>query len=74
MIYGHVAMAQNPEDRPAGMPAEQYLPGSQEVSIQMVTLKGGGIERFLCPSADEKLNAYDNFLASSDFCTKNYFH
>jgi hypothetical protein len=38
MIYGYVAAAQNAENRPAGMPAEQYLPGDREVNIQTVTL------------------------------------
>lgn len=74
MIYGHVAAAQNAEDRPAGMPAEQYLPGSRKVTIQMVTLKGAGIERILHPTEAENLNPYDDFLSSTDFCTKNYFH
>jgi len=74
MIYGHVAAAQNAEDRPAGMPAEQYLPGSKKVTIKMVTLKGAGIERILRPAEDENLNPYDDFLSSTDFCTKDYFH
>lgn len=74
MIYGHVAAAQNAEDRPAGMPAEQYLPGSRKVTIQMVALKGAGIERILHPTEAENLNPYDDFLSSTDFCTKNYFH
>ncbi len=74
MIYGNVAAAQNAEDRPAGMPAEQYLPGSRKVTIQMVTLKGAGIERILRPTKGENLNHYDDFLSSTDFCTNNYFH
>ena len=74
MIYGHVAAAQNAEDRPAGMPAEQYLPGSREVAIQMVTLKGAGIEKILRPAEGESLKTYDDFLSSTDFCTANYFH
>ncbi len=74
MIYGHVATAQNAEGRPAGMPAEQYLPGSRKVAIQMVTLKGAGIERILHPVDGENLKTYDAFLSSTDFCTKNYFH
>ncbi len=74
MIYGHVAAAQNAEDRPAGMPAEQYMPGSKKVTIQRVTLKGAGIERILRPTKGENLNHYDDFLSSTDFCTNNYFH
>jgi pimeloyl-ACP methyl ester carboxylesterase len=74
MIYGHVAAAQNVENRPAGMPAEQYLPGSKKVTIKMVTLKGAGIERILRPAEGENLNSWDDFLSSTDFCTKNYFH
>ncbi|MEJ2472357.1 MAG: alpha/beta hydrolase [Desulfobacterales bacterium] len=74
MIYGHVAAAQDAEDRPAGMPAEQYLPGSREVTIQTVTLKGASVERILHPAGGENLNHYDDFLSSTDFCTNNYFH
>ncbi len=74
MIYGHVAAAQNAENRPAGMPAEQYLPGDREVNIQTVTLKGAGIERTLYHVENEHLNYYDYFLSSTDFCSKSYFH
>jgi pimeloyl-ACP methyl ester carboxylesterase len=74
MIYGHVTTMQNVEDRPAGMPAEQYLPGSKKVAIQMVALKGVGIERILHPVEGENLKTYDCFLSSTDFCTENYFH
>ena len=74
MVYGHVAAAQSAEDRPAGMPAEQYLPKSREVALETVTLKGAGIERVLRPETGENRNTYDDFLSSTDFCTKNYFH
>ena len=74
MVYGHVATAQNAEDRPAGMPAEQYLPGDSEVNIQMVTLKGADIVRTLHYVENENLNYYDYFLSSTDYCSKSYFH
>ena len=74
MIYGHVAAAQNAKDRPAGMPAEQYLPGSKEVAIQMVMLKGAGIARTLYQVENKNLNHYDYFLSSTDYCMKSYFH
>ena len=74
MIYGHVAAAQNAEDRPAGMPAEQYLPGDREVNIKTVTLKGAGIMRTLHHVENETINYYDYFLSSNDFCSKSYFH
>ncbi len=74
MIYGHVSATQNTEDRPAGMPAEQYLPGSRKVAIQMVTLKGSGIERILHPVDGKDPKTYDYFLSSTDFCSENYFH
>jgi pimeloyl-ACP methyl ester carboxylesterase len=74
MVYGHVATAQNAEDRPAGMPAEQYLPGSKKVTIQMVELKGAGIERILHPAEGENLNTWNPLLSSTDFCRNDYFH
>ena len=74
MIYGHVSAARNTEDCPAGMPAEQYLPGDREVIIQTVTLKGTGIVRTLHHMENENINYYDYFLASTDFFSKSYFH
>jgi pimeloyl-ACP methyl ester carboxylesterase len=74
MVYGHVATAQNAEDRPAGMPAEQYLPGSKKVTIQMVALRGAGIERILHPAEGENLNTWNALLSSTDFCRNDYFH
>ena len=74
MVYGHVATAQNAEDRPAGMPAEQYLPGSKKVIIQRVELKGAGIERILHPMEGENLNTWNPLLSSTDFCRNDYFH
>ena len=74
MIYGHVAAASNAQDRSAGMPAELYLPGEREVSIQTVTLKGTGIVRTLHYLENEFVNYYDYFLSSTDFCSKEYFH
>jgi len=74
MVYGHVAAARKAEDRSAGMPTEQYLPGSRKVAIEKVTLKGAGIERVLGPGESENLNSYGKFVSSTDYCTKNYFH
>ena len=74
MIYGHVTVAPNAEDRSAGMPAEQHLPRDREVKLQMVTLKGAGIVRTLHHVENENLNYYDYFLSSTDYCSKSYFH
>ena len=74
MVYGHVVTAQNAEDRPGGMPAEQYLPGSKKVTIQMVALKGAGIERILHPAEGENLNTLNALLSSTDYCRNDYFH
>ena len=74
MIYGNVSAAQNAEDRPAGMPAEQYLPRDRELNIKTVTLKGAGIVRTLHDMVNENINYYDYFLSSTDFCSKSYFH
>ena len=74
MIYGHVTAAPKAEDRSAGMPAEQHLPGNREVNIQTVTLKGAGIVRTIHHLENENLNYYDYFLSSTDYCSKSYFH
>ncbi len=74
MIYGHITAAPNAEDRSAGMPAEQYLPGDRKVKIQKVTLKGAGIERTIFHTENENLNYHDYFLSSTDFCNKSYFN
>ena len=74
MVYGHVFEKQRAEDRPAGMPAEQFRANDRPLAIQKVTLRGANIERTVHPSEDGELNPYDLFLSSTDFCTKNYFH
>lgn len=74
MIYGHVTAEPKPENRPAGMPAEQYLPGDREVSLDTVTLKGAGILRTVRYVEKKNLDYYDYFLSSTDFCSKSYFH
>lgn len=72
MVYGHVAARQGVEDRPAGMPAEQYLPNERPVVIQEVTLKGAGIESTVRPV--EYSDPFHPFFLSLNFCSKNYFH
>ena len=74
MIYGHVAVAPDAEDRSAGMPAEQYLPEDRAVRLQAVALKGNGLQREARYVEAENLNYYDYFLSNMDFCSKNYFH
>lgn len=74
MVYGHVVARQDAEDRPAGMPAEQYLPNDRPVVIQKVTLKGTGIESTVRPVEYGAVNLFHPFFLSINFCTKNYFH
>jgi hypothetical protein len=74
MLYRHVVMRQDPEDRPAGMPAEQYLANDRPVIIEKVTLNGNGIERTVQPEEDGAVKSYDLFFSSADYCIKNYFH
>lgn len=73
MAYGHVVVRQDTEDRPAGMPAEQFLPNERPVAIQKVTLKGAGIERTVLNAKERERNPYA-FFSSTDFCSDNYFH
>jgi len=40
----------------------------------MVTLKGAGIERTLHFQGSESVKTYNDFVSSTDFCTKDYFH
>lgn len=74
MVYGHVVARQDTEDRPAGMPAEQYLPNDRPVVIQKVTLKGAGIESTVRPIEYGAVNPFHPFFLSINFCSKNYFH
>ncbi len=73
MAYGHVVVRQAAEDRPAGMPAKQFLPNERPVAIQRVSLKGAGIERTVQNVKEGERSPY-NFFSSTDFCTDNYFH
>ncbi len=74
MVYGHVVSRQDAEDRPVGMPAEQYLPNDRPVVIQKVMLKGAGIESTVRPVEFGAVNPYHPFFLSLNFCSKNYFH
>ena len=74
MVYGHVVVRQSAEDRPVGMPAEQYLASDRPIAIQKVTLKGAGVERVVRPVEDRTLDAYERLISSTDFCTPKYFH
>lgn len=71
MVYGHVVVRRSAEDRPAGMPAEQYLASDRPIVIQKVTLKGAGVERVVRPVEDRTLDAYERFISSTDFCTRD---
>ncbi len=74
MVYGHVVSRQDAEDRPVGMPAEQYLPNDRPVVIQEVMLKGAGIESTVRPVEFGTVNPFHPFFLSLNFCSKNYFH
>lgn len=74
MVYGHVVARQDAEDRPAGMPAEQYRPNDRPVVIQKVTLKGTGIESTVRPIEYGAVTPFHPFFLSINFCSKNYFH
>jgi hypothetical protein len=74
MVYGHVVARQDAEDRPAGMPAEQFLENDRPMAIQKVTLKGAGIESTVQPAEHGAVNPFHPFFLSINFCTKNYFH
>ena len=73
MVYGDVVVRRSAEDRPAGMPAEQYLANDRPITIQKVTLKGPGVERVVRVE-DRTLDSYEKFISSTDFCTPKYFH
>ena len=74
MVYGHVVARQDTENRPAGMPAEQYLPNERPVVIQKVTLKGAGIESTVRPVEYSSVDPFYPFFLGLNFCSKNYFH
>ncbi len=74
MVYRHIVVRQDAENRPAGVPAEQFLANDRPVAIQKVTLKGVGIERTVQPVEDEAVNPWDLLASSTDYCTKSYFH
>lgn len=73
IISGYVTAALKPEDRPAGMPADRYLPADKTIGIQSVTLKGNGIDRIIHP-LDEKADYIDYVLSRTDFCYRGYFN
>jgi hypothetical protein len=75
MICGRAASAPNPEDRPAGMPSDRYLPPDRKIDIQSVELKGGpGVRRILRPLKGETVDYNEYTVSRKDFCHNGYFY
>lgn len=66
-ISGYVITVLKPEDRPAGMPADRYLPADKKITIQTMTLSGAGIQRTLQPLEGEGADYIDYMIAHADF-------
>ncbi|MFZ3046799.1 MAG: alpha/beta hydrolase [Desulfatirhabdiaceae bacterium] len=67
-ISGYVTTALKAEDRPAGMPADRYLPADKKLTIQTITLSGAGIQRVLHPLNGENIDYIDYIISRADFC------
>lgn len=74
IISGYVTTALKPEDRPAGMPADRYLPADKKIEIQTIALSGAGIQRVLHPLDGEDVHYIDHIISRADFSYRGYFH
>ncbi len=74
MIFGYVTTALKPEDRPAGMPHDRYLPEDKKIAIQSITLSGAGVQRKLYPLEGEEVDYLDYIISRTDYCYKGYFY
>lgn len=72
-IAGYATAALRPEDRPAGMPADRYLPADKQIAIQAITLSGAGIQRTLRPLEGDDVDYIDYIVSRADFCYKGSF-
>ena len=72
-ISGYVTTALKAEDRPAGMPADKYLPADKKIAIQTITLSGVGIRRVLYPLTGENIDYMEYLISRADFCYNGSF-
>jgi pimeloyl-ACP methyl ester carboxylesterase len=72
-VSGYVTAAVKAEDRPAGMPADRYLPADQKIAIQTISLSGAGIRRVLYPLTGENINHMEYLISRVDFCYDGSF-
>ncbi len=66
-IFGMVATALKPEDRPAGMPHAEYLPPDRKIMLQSITISGNGTHRKIRPFKGSPKDRGTNFLHGTDF-------
>ena len=74
VISGYVTTALKPEDRPAGMPADRYLPADKIIKIKSITLRGAGIERILHPLEGKDFDYIGHIISRTDYCYKGFFY
>ena len=72
-ISGYVTAALKAQDRPAGMPADRYLPADKKITIQTITLSGAGIQRTIRPLNGEDADYIDYIISRTDFCYNGSF-
>ncbi|TPV96308.1 MAG: alpha/beta hydrolase [Myxococcales bacterium FL481] len=74
MAFGNIVAAAPAQDQAVGMPAEQHRPGTPQVNVRTVTLRGAGIQRSLRPHPDPNRDFYGDLVSSTDYCSGDYFH
>jgi len=73
IVSGYVTTALKAEDRPAGMPADRYLPADNKITVQTIILSGAGIRRVLHPLKGENIDYIDYIISHDDFCHNGSF-
>lgn len=73
VILGNVTTASNSENRLVGMPATEFLPPDEKVSLDYITVRGKNVERTIRAKADKTVDFRQVVRLRKDTCSKDKF-
>ena len=74
ILSGYITASGNPEDRPAGMPAKEFLTDDDEMTIHSITVEGPGVYRSLHPAENENNDYGDSYIVRKDVYHDGQFY
>jgi pimeloyl-ACP methyl ester carboxylesterase len=72
VLSGYISTAIKQENKFLGMPGWEYLPEDNTIQVRSVRLKGGGIDRTLQASEDNRFNWSAMEISRTDYCYRGY--